>query len=274
MCLLVAACTGSEGPEPVMKSKALVEEQHRSVGSLGSVEEDVAEMKRVLELIDEREHFMKDQMKNDEPSEVTRKRVLYNIRLLNALVAENRTRITELNAALTRANGADEHQRKLLTDCEELLTAREMGLEELKRRLEAKGFDTGLMQQKLSALEAEVAKQEALVESKEVLSNRVWYAVGAPQELREHGVVSQAGIWARFSKRSALNGSAAMGSFHEADQRTLSGINISAKRAKFLTDHPEGSYRFVADDDRIARLEITDANAFWRFSRYLVIEVR
>lgn len=274
VCLLMMACGGSADPETAPDGTGPIEEQRAPETLLRSVEEDIAEMKRVLDLIDEREHFMKDQMKNDEPSEIMRKRVLYNMRLVNALVAENRSRITELSAALTRANSTDEHQRRMLKDCEEVLVAQELSLAELKLEMAANGFDADLLQQQLSALEAEVAKQEALVESKEVVSNRVWYAVGAPQELRERGVVFQAGVWARLSKRRSLNGSAEMGSFQEADQRTLRRVSINAKRANFLTDHPEGSYRFVADGDRIAGLEITDPNAFWRFSRYLVMEVR
>lgn len=184
VCLLLMACGGSADPETASDGTGPIEEQRAPERLLRSVEEDIAEMKRVLDLIDEREHFMKDQMKNDEPSEVMRKRVLYNMRLVNALVAENRSRITELTAALTRANSTDERQRRMLKDCEEVLTAQEMSLAELKLELTANGFDAELLQQQLSELEAEVAKQEALVESKDAASNRVWYAVGAPQELR------------------------------------------------------------------------------------------
>ena len=40
-----------------------------------------------------------------------------------------------------------------------------------------------------------------------------------------------------------------------------------AKKAKLATNHPAGSYRLEGAD----KLVITDPNAFWSLSKYLVI---
>jgi len=49
---------------------------------------------------------------------------------------------------------------------------------------------------------------------------------------------------------------------------------LRSKRATLLTEHPEGSYRFVVDEGRLAALEVTDSERFWAYTRYLIVEER
>ena len=46
-----------------------------------------------------------------------------------------------------------------------------------------------------------------------------------------------------------------------------------AGKAKLKSNHPEGSYEFVKDEDGNMTLKITDEKAFWSLGKYLVIEV-
>ena len=57
-----------------------------------------------------------------------------------------------------------------------------------------------------------------------------------------------------------------------ADKRDLNTIPTHAKKAKILTNMPEGSYIFEAVDG-LQMLRITDPVKFWSLSNYLVIQV-
>jgi hypothetical protein len=46
-----------------------------------------------------------------------------------------------------------------------------------------------------------------------------------------------------------------------------------AKKAKLVTNHPEGSYAIVGENDKADKLVISNATDFWKEGNYLVIEI-
>ena len=60
----------------------------------------------------------------------------------------------------------------------------------------------------------------------------------------------------------------------QTDVRDLHRIPVQAKKAVLVTDHPASSYEMVKEDDMIAYLEIKDPEAFWKLSKYAVVEVK
>lgn len=61
------------------------------------------------------------------------------------------------------------------------------------------------------------------------------------------------------------------GSFAVQDKRTLTAIPLPGRKAKILTNHPEGSYELTEENGR-KTLRITDAHRFWSLGNYLVIQ--
>ena len=55
--------------------------------------------------------------------------------------------------------------------------------------------------------------------------------------------------------------------------RTLKEIPLEMKKAKILTNHPEGSYSLVKNDKGLLTLVISDPQNFWSLSKYLVVNV-
>ncbi|NJK86297.1 MAG: hypothetical protein HC906_10320 [Bacteroidales bacterium] len=37
--------------------------------------------------------------------------------------------------------------------------------------------------------------------------------------------------------------------------------------------HPDGSYKLIEEEEKVAYLEITDPSEFWRISKYAVVEL-
>ena len=57
------------------------------------------------------------------------------------------------------------------------------------------------------------------------------------------------------------------------DIRKVTEIPLFAKKAKLKTNHPDGTYEFVKDEDGNLTFKITNPKEFWSISKFLVIEV-
>ena len=62
--------------------------------------------------------------------------------------------------------------------------------------------------------------------------------------------------------------------FAQADRRTLTNIPLNTKKATIMTSHLEGSYNLVQGEDEMLTLEITNTEAFWKVSNYLVVMIK
>jgi len=101
--------------------------------------------------------------------------------------------------------------------------------------------------------------------------NTAFYAVGTSKELRDNGVLTKEGGVAGLGGVNKLNTSDLKKDyFTQIDIMRTQEIPLAAKKAKLVTTHPEGSYKL---DLASGKLVITDANAFWSISKYLVVVV-
>lgn len=278
--LLLLAC-GSE-PAPTTKLATLMaaptDGSFPDTSEVLHMQATLQEVRDILLLIDEREGFMKDQVHREEPTEVMDRRILYNMRLLNGLIASGGERINALDRALQQAQHRHAAERAARDSCAAALDRHRASTEALIQQLERSGYDVTQLRQRLSELELQVAMHEALIEARDrdvdaqrQAAERVWYAHGNARELRERGVLSRAGAWGLLGRRAVRRGEQA---FKEGSMSAMRHIPLQGRRATLLTEHPEGSYRFVLAEGRLAALEISDPGAFWSFSRYLVVEER
>ena len=76
-----------------------------------------------------------------------------------------------------------------------------------------------------------------------------------------------------FAKSKVLQSGFNKDYFISIDIREVKEIPLFAGKAKLKSNHPEGSYEFVKDEDGNMTLKITDEKAFWSLGKYLVIEV-
>ena len=62
--------------------------------------------------------------------------------------------------------------------------------------------------------------------------------------------------------------------FVKADRREISSIPLNTKKATILTKHPTNSYELVTDENGAQTLNITNKEAFWNQSNYLIISIK
>jgi hypothetical protein len=164
--------------------------------------------------------------------------------------------------------------RKKLKELDQMLASRDSSINTMKDELLARDFKIGQVNEQLTAIELEMAKREAIIEQQTNQMNTAWYAMGTSKQLEERGLVTKAGGFIGIGKQTALNEDATAAQFKEVDVRNTKRVTLEGKKANLVTEHPKNSYKIVEEGDKLAYLEIKDPEAFWRLSKYMVVELK
>ncbi len=154
---------------------------------------------------------------------------------------------------------------------------------ELRRSLEEKDALAGVLDQRVRELSATVKTQAASLKEKDAAlregdarlakktkeANTAWVAVASKRTLAQKGVVARAGLGGAWTQTGRFDPDV----FREVDvtRDLFVEIPAPAKSIRVVTAQPKESYRIVDADAKTSKLEVADAEAFWRGERYLVV---
>lgn len=267
-----AAC--ESGPsEAELAAKAETEQLRNELQSRDSLIGEMAlsfdDIEKNILLMDEREKLLGENVSGDINID-KRKKIVHDLQLMNGLMQESRDRIAELTKRLDKSKIEAGGLRKKLKALDMMLASRDSSIATMKDGLLARDFQIEQVNQQLTAMELEVAKHEAFIEQQ----TNQWYVVGTSKELEERGVVTRTGGLIGIGKTAHVNGDVASSQFKEVDARQVTRVPLGVKKAHLVTEHPTSSYQIVEEGDELAYLEIKDPNAFWKLSRYMVVEVK
>ena len=161
--------------------------------------------------------------------------------------------------------------------------------EELKRSLEEKAATIAELESRVGDLSKTVLAQTSSLAEKDAAIhegetriaqttkqlNTAYVAVASKNVLKEKGVVEKKGSILGLGGRWTETGKFDPGVFREIDTTKEAELAIPAPAAKVrvLPGHPEESYRIVSGGPGTSKLKVTDHDAFWRDSRYLVVMI-
>lgn len=191
-------------------------------------------------------------------------RIMGDIQSIDALLAENRQLIERLRKqSKTSAANLAELERTV-ADLEQAMVEKDTEIATMKEQLASTNSSLATLIEMYRDKSMQAASQEQQL-------NAAWYAVGTQRELRDNGVLSKEGGVAGIGGVNKLNTQdLATSYFTPIDLSTTTSIPVLAKKAKLVTSHPEGSYRF---ENGAEKLVITDPERFWSISKYLVVVV-
>ena len=156
-----------------------------------------------------------------------------------------------------------EEKTQLITSLQESLAKRDVRIAELDEAV------TNLTGQ-VEHLTTENEQQKEVLMTQDEALNTVYYALGTNKELKEQKIVEGGGL---FSSKKVMEGEFNKNYFTAVDMRKLHDIPFDSKKAKLLTNHPEGTYELQKDNEGYLTLVITNPDSFWSLSRYLVVEL-
>jgi TolA-binding protein len=255
-----AAGTGDPVQQENAKLKSDLQAQTAAVDSFMSAFNEIQDN---LNTIKEKEKIVSNTSKE---ANVKSKEDQINedISAIYELMEKNRQKVASLSSKLKKANVKIEELNKMIENLTAQLTAKDAEITELKAQLERMNIEINEMQ-----LASQVKDEEITQKTSKL--NTAYYAYGTAKELKRQGVITKEGGFIGLGKSESMMKDFNKNYFTKIDITQTTSIPLAAKKAKLLTSHPSGSYKFDGPEGKVEKLTITNPDEFWSTSKYLVV---
>lgn len=229
---------------------------------------DMNEIQANLATIKERENLMTTRFDkgNVEMNETMKDEIMGDIELINNLLLENKNKMSALNSRLKKSN-------LRITELEKMIENMAMQLQEKDAQIASLQGQLAEANQQLAVIFEEYNNRLEEMGAQEDELNKAFYCYGSEKELLEQGVLTKEGGFIGIGKTKKLSDDFNKEYFTQVDISIFSEIELNAKKAKIVTNHPTDSYKIEGADESAEKLVITNSEAFWASSKYLVIIV-
>lgn len=196
-----------------------------------------------------------------------------DILFIQQKMEDNRKQIEALNKQLKAGGAENENLRKILANLQKELNDKVASITMLQNELAQKNIRIAeldsavvMLTGDVNALQKVTEEQQGVIKQQIEQLNAAWYVYGTAKELKDQNILNNGRLFSSTDFNTNY--------FTQIDIREDKIFPLYAKHAKLLTVHPEGSYEFTKDEDKLLTITILDAKAFWSVSRYMVIQVR
>ncbi len=264
MAVLFSACNNQKNSN----------ELQEKVDSLATVEQlekqEVENMVQVINAISsamdsiQMQEKMIFNMKEGTPKE----QVLTKIKAFQELLAQKQAEIDKLTVNNKENKNVLANLTKLVENLKEEVNAKAAQIEKLRKLVEVKDANISSLKSDLRQVTeiAEDLQDQNYVQEQKL--NTVYYIVGTKSELKEKGMLKGGFL----SKKKADYANLDKAKFNETDMRAFTKLVIESKNPKIITEKPASSYTLTKNADGTSTLQITDAQAFWGTSPFLIIQ--
>ncbi len=206
-----------------------------------------------------------------------KQRILDNMVLIQNKLKLNRELIANLQQQLRTSNQSNSSTRakleEMVANFNKQLDEKNKEIEELRAQLAEKDIKIAEQGEQINSLNNNVSDLASKNEEKartmaaqDKELNTAYYVFGTKRELKEQRIIQGSSVL----KNNDFN----KDYFTRIDLRVTKTIKLYSKSAKLMTSHPAGSYSLDKDAQGQYTLRITNPQAFWSVSKYLVITVK
>jgi len=231
------------------------------------------DIEKNIAMIKEKEKIISVNSSNSELSTDKKKQVLEDIQYINTLLEQNKKKIASLNAQLAKSGGTIKALQVKIADLEASMKQNETEIADLKTSLVNKKFEVEQLNTQMIVLQDTITKKDEKITTQTNELNKAYFVAGTFKELKAKGLLTKEGGFIGLGKTESLTGSFPENAFTQIDITQVKTIEINAKTAKLISEHPAGSYDIVRNADKTVKsIEIKDPAQFWKASKYAVIE--
>lgn len=284
--LLVAVATScnverSEKYQTLLAERdSLYTEAVASKGGFDQALNTINEIENALEAVRVQENII--MMENQEGN--TNKAVS-EINAIQQTLQENRTKIENLEKQLAEQGSKSKALNQTVSRLKKQLEEKDSYISSLKDELQQSKQQIANLNETVTNLNENIndlnssidvmtvqnAAQQATIESQDSQLNSVFVCIATQDVLVEKGIVSKGGLFSASEiSKQGFNKS----QFMQEDKRSLEVIPLNTKKPKVMTTHPDSSYQIDETEDGNKVLTITDKEAFWSMSNYLVVSIK
>ncbi|GHV72499.1 hypothetical protein FACS1894201_02000 [Bacteroidia bacterium] len=211
-----------------------------------------------------------------QPTSVQEK-ILQDLAEINDLMEKNRKSLRELEGLRSKLREANVNTSRL----EEMVKALQVRVSEQEAQIQKLQAELKIANEKIAELSAqnkqiqeENERKQKTIEEQIKTLNTAYYVLGTSQQLKETGVINTKGGFIGIGKATVISKTADPSQFKRIDVRETKVIETNSARIDIISPHTEGAYTIDSSDPNNLKIEIKDATAFWKQSKYLVVKVR
>lgn len=220
-------------------------------------------------------------------------RIKANLKSISEKMARNHELIEKLEKQLRESSIQGEQLKMTISNLTRQVAEKDTEIQALRAQLQSKDIQIAELDQTVSNLNTNVSrlteeseqksrtieennqtiteKTRTIAENNQTIAsqdkqlNTAWYVFGTKKELKDqHIIENDRVLQANFNKNY----------FTKVDIRVDKEIKLYSKSASLLTNHPATSYTLRQDANKQYVLRITNPEAFWSTSKYLVVLVK
>lgn len=278
--ILFPACTTKEKEDEAMRQVVVLSSSRDSLEN--ELVNTLDEINQNLDQISDKQGVIAST--NGAENISKKKIILYNIGLINALIADNNAKIRHLTSQTKKLGKEKNALSRIVEQTRARIEKQEGEIAALKKQLVDEMYKVEDLNRRVNDMQQ---NNDVLVTEKTLLTetnvkidkdlNKAYYAFGTRKDLKEKNLIEKTGGVLGIGKKDALS-NAFYGNknlFTELDIRETKTILIQGKDPKLITFHPSGSYEIIEDKgSKLTSLSIKNTEEFWSSSKYLVVEVR
>ena len=246
------------------------EELNEMLSTLNDIEADFQSIR------DAENYLTIQQQTGGELNQSRREQIKQNMQLISETLKKNKEQISQLEEKLRKSGIQSAALRKTIDRLSSELDQKATMIVALQEDLAKKNVRIqeltrcNRLNEDVEELATTTAAQSAKISEQDKALHTAYYCFGTAKELKEQKILSGGSL---LAKSKVLQSGFNKDYFISIDIREVKEIPLFASKAKLKSNHPEGSYEFVEDEDRNLTLKINDEKLFWSLGKYLVIEV-
>lgn len=272
--LALSACTDKKKEaEAKAQADATREELIQAVNDRDELLNLMSEITSDMEQIKSLENILTVSGEQENPDR--RAQIRANMAAIQKTLEERREALAELEKKLNVSVNANAGLKKTIASLRAQIDSQAAEINSLKASLGEATEKIGTLDNAVDSLNTTVnrvtADRDSVAKVSVDLANELnlcYYAIGTNKELKENKILESGFL----RKTKIMQGDFDQSFFTAADKRTLTSIDLNAKKAKVLTNQPTDSY-VIEDVNGHKVLRITNPAAFWSLSNYLVVKI-
>ena len=228
----------------------------------------IEKIKENINEINKQESIINNAKNNPDFITIDTTDVINAIKVLSMKLQENESMIKELSNAVILEKDKNSQFASSVTQLSEQIAKSNREIYFLKEELNSinASFESVFNKYTLQNIKINDLNQKL---------NQVAFAIGTKTELLNNGVLTKSGGLIGIVKSRKLNNDLNTDYFTYTSRLEFRKLILGFKSVKLITSHPTGSFKLHKSfKEKIDSLEILDNDAFWKNSKFLVVEVK
>lgn len=215
-----------------------------------------------------------NKLKNNtkEVSKDTRERITSQIQDINEMLNNNKQKIAKLNTQVKKEGSKNKELTSFIENLQTRITEQETQIQTLTAELQQKKIVIENLNKNIDNLSKQNTVKDEQILQIENEKNTAYYVIGTKKELQAQGIVSSSGGFLGIGKKTAVSGDSDLSKYTKVDIRKINEIALRGKKVKVMTSHPASSYK-INGGEKPTSMDITNSQAFWGKSKFLVIMI-